>query len=173
MRTSICTLIQARQSPRRLLRHTGAELFYCHLVFAVAMSVAAPQHADAAVYRCTNGVDPVLFSQFGCPETSESSQWTGNETSIIAIPALTANEKAELDAMARAADKRSRDHRRQLRHRQKRRAAAVAQADTQCREALTALEDIHLQKRQGYPARTARLLDRNQSRWESVRKANC
>lgn len=173
MRTSIYTSIQARQSPRRPLRHTGVKLFYCHLVLAVAMSVAAPQRADAAVYRCTNGKDPVLFSQFGCPETSESSQWTESETSIIAIPALTAIEKAELDAMARAADKRSRDHRRQLRHRQKRRAAAVARADTQCREALTALEDIHLQKRQGYPARTARLLDRNQSRWESVRKANC
>ena len=168
--------MQARQSPRRpprqYRRHPATMLIFCHFVCAVTMSTS-PQRADAAVYRCTNGKDPVLFSQFGCPEMSESTHWTGNETSIITLPPLTATEKAELDAMSRAADKRSRDHRRQLRRRQKLRAAAVAQADAQCREALAALEGIRSQKRQGYAARTARLLDQNQSRWETVRKANC
>lgn len=165
------TANQARHCPRQPVRHTTIALFFCH--FAIAMSTTAPQHAGAAVYRCTNGKDPVLFSQFSCPEAAESSRWTAGETSIVSIPALTAIEKAELDAMARAADKRSRDHQRLLHRREKLRAESVARAEAQCHEARTALEDIRLQKRQGYPARTARLLDRNQSRWESVRRANC
>lgn len=164
----MATSNHARQSRR----HTAAVRF-SPFAFVVAMCTAAPQLADAAVYRCTNGKDPVLFSQFGCPAASESSQWTPGATSIITIAPLTAGEKAELDAMARAADRRSRDHQRQLRRRQKLRSAAVAQAHAQCREALAALEGIRLQKRQGYSASSARSLDRNQSRWKSVQKANC
>jgi len=144
-----------------------------HLTVAATACFVTLAHAQASIYRCTNGKDPVLFSQFSCPPGDESALWESADTTLITLPPLTTVEQAELAAMARANASLTKERQLRRRRQAKLRNTVAAKARLQCQEARAALERIRLQKRQGYKASAARTLDREQARWEKVRKVNC
>lgn len=130
-------------------------------------------HVQASIYRCTNGKDPVLFSQFACPQGATATLWESSDTTLFVLPPLTKAEQDELAAMARANARKEKARQSQRRRQEKLRNAAAAKTRQQCREARTALATIRLQKKQGYKASAARALDREQARWDAVRKTTC
>jgi hypothetical protein len=149
---------------RRIISHLSVATVACFVTLG---------HTQASIYRCTNGKDPVLFSQFACPQGGESTLWKSSDTTLFVLPPLTKAEQDELAAMARVNTRKEKARQSQRRRQEKLRNTAAAKTRQQCREARTALATIRLQKKQGYKASAARALDREQARWDGVRRTTC
>jgi hypothetical protein len=136
----------------------------------------APASSLSAVRHCVHPDGSLLFTQFDCPthtvpRTPEPGG--GGGLSIVAGASLTSGEQSQLAAVERslAADRRARkqDRNRRAGERQRRQ----AEATKRCTEAVRALKGIEDSRRQGYTTIEERRFDREASRWQEIRRANC
>jgi|GEM_PF-4668051 len=156
-------------------RHpSGNRPLRCLLLICVCIHAASQSKAaNARIYRCENGSNPVLYSQFRCPGGDAQTTVEPAEHSFITIPALSAEETTALAALerslrqSRVAAKRSRTEQMQQQRR------ASANAAKLCTAAIAGLERVRERKREGYSAAEVRRLDREQRMFSVQKKANC
>ncbi len=150
-------------------QHPGARL--------AAILVAAtilPVGSAAAITGCDDDAGRRTYTQFGCPPgTTATSRPPEGVLSVVPPAPLTPAEQRALERLERqlARDRQQRRADRERTHRA--RAAARAEARARCADAEQALADLAAKRRQGYTAREARKLDRQQERWQAIRRSAC
>ena len=103
--------------------------------------------ATSTMYRCAVPGEPVMFSDLPCPGGARVSVKTGN---TVSMAPLTEGEQRRLDALQKAAEKRTSQRRQALRRQRARLAEDTRRAEAACRSARNQLEALKLRKRKGY-----------------------
>jgi hypothetical protein len=129
--------------------------------------------ATAAVYRCKDPDQPVLYSQFQCPPDHQQATINPDPQNLIDTPPLTA---AEQTALARLQQDLARDRTRARAARmenRRQRLKRLAQRKALCTDARSQLEALAARKRRGYGADESRKLAQRGRELRQQRNANC
>ena len=141
--------------------------------FFTCALLSASAAASGSVYRCQAGSEPVLFSQFRCPDGAVEQLVEPTATSIVEIPGLSPDEQKAVAELERTLLARRREHRQQRKRQQRNAAAMRAEARRQCNAALQGLKQLREHKRHGYSAADSNRLGEREASLQNLRKENC
>ena len=146
-----------------------------HPLSTLLILALLPAWACASVIQCAGPDGAVVYTQFHCPPNTTPRPFDrdGGILSVVTTPALSEAERRALTRLEAGLEKARRQRHRESNQRNRALQQQQRQADARCREALSALDQLAVARRQGYSADQDRRYDAEEKRWRQQKRSAC
>jgi hypothetical protein len=133
-------------------------------------AVNAARAMSTPIYKCTDVLGNVLFSDAGCPDASRYTPPTG---AITKFTVLSAADSARLKQLSQSNKQNRVQRQKQARKRRQANAEQTLLSAQACTRAKTNLANLAAQRRKGYSIKQASKLDAAEAAYRAAKRQHC